>query len=655
MGVFEKMAFNPRSNFDQRMDLFQIDQSLLLEAIPAAALVYNRAEDKVLLANQKFFSLLGWRHDSLTDQSISQIIPGEIDTNPTGKLRRPVRLRLISGNLIISSLQIFPLSRDNQVVMLVFSPPEQEKNDRQEQLQREDIYDNLSLLTILGKQQTQRDIYEKAALVLEKTIAPKFLLLYLAEPDGENFRLDRIPGRQFLPEYPAKVPAEELKQFSSVHLWTSTRKPLTCIHNHALSEEETVVICLPIEDGSKLLSLIVAVGVEPLPSEQTLRYLNLFCAHTSTALKHCLAVQENQKKLGRLQHINKVSETIVDNLEEGVIILTPDLLVAEMNPSAEIMFGYASKEVFRQKAENVLVGSDSLHALYRSAQEGISTLGGRAISLNTRNGKSFLAQIFCIPVKFEGRLTAIVIVIRDLSQTEQIREKSQQLEQRALLGEVAAIFAHEVKNPINSLVTGLQFMGMGMKPEDPNFALTQRLQNDCLRLTHLMDSTLTFSKPIEYHLGPVDLASLLRSILDRWSPRLVRLNIKANFEATPPQPLVQGDLLRLEQVFLNLISNAIQAMEDSGGILSVKVHPLEKGQNQGQYEIIVADSGPGIPDEMRAHIFEPFVTSKSSGTGLGLAISKRIISAHKGNIFVESFPGGTLFHVTLPKADKVIA
>jgi two-component system sensor histidine kinase AtoS len=653
MGILENMAFSTRSNLDQRTDLLQIDQSLLLEAIPAAALVYHRTEDKVLLANQKFFSLLGWRHDSLTDQSINQIIPGEIDTNPTGKLRRPVRLRLVSGNLIISSLQIFPLSRDNQVVLLVFSPPEQEQNDRQEQIQREDIYDNLSLLTILGKQHTQRDIYEKAALVLEKTIAPKFLLLYLPDSDGVSFRLDRIPGRQFLPEYPSKVPAEELQQFSSVHLWTSTRKPLTSIHNHALSEEETVVISLPFEDANKLLGLIVAVGVEPLPSEQTLRYLNLFCAHTTTALRHSLSVQENQKKLGRLQHINKVSETILENLEEGVIILTPDLLVAEMNPSAEIMFGYASKEVFRQKVENVLVGNDSLHALYRSAQEGISTLGGRSINLNTRNGKSFLAQIFCIPVKFEGRLTAIVIVIRDLSQTEQIRAKSQQLEQRALLGEVAAIFAHEVKNPINSLVTGLQFMGMSMKPEDPNFALTQRLQNDCLRVTHLMDSTLTFSKPIEYHLGPVDIAALLRSIIDRWSPRLVRLNIKANFEAIPEQPFVQGDLLRLEQVFLNLLSNAIQAMEDSGGILSVKIHPLEINQNLDQYEIIVADSGPGIPDEMRTHIFEPFVTTKSSGTGLGLAISKRIVSAHKGNIFVESFPGGTLFHVILPKADKV--
>ncbi|MEA4811951.1 MAG: ATP-binding protein [Anaerolineaceae bacterium] len=647
------MVYNNRSNFEQTTDLLQIDKSLLLESIPTAALVYHRSEDKMLLANKKFFELLGMRYGSLADQAISQIIPGELDTNPTGKNSRPVRLRLNSGNLILSSLQIFPLSKDNQVVVLVFSPPDKERSTRQEQIQREDIYDNLSLLTLLGKQQSQDEVFEKAAMILEKTISPKFLLLYLPCPDGKSFCLERIPGRQFLPEYPPKVPASELEQFSSVHLWTSARKPPSAIHAHALAEEESVLICLPFEDSSKLLGMLLAVGVEPMPSEQTLRYLNLFCAHTATALKQCAASAETRRKLGRLKHINRVSQTITDNLEEGVIILTPELLVAEMNPSAEIMFGYASKEVFRQKAENVLVGSDSLHALYLSAQQGISTLGGRPISLNTRNGKSFLGQIFCIPIKFEGRLTGIVLIIRDLSQTEQIRAKSQQLEQRALLGEVAAVFAHEVRNPINSVMTGLQLMGMGMKAEDPNYALTHRLQNDCLRLTHLMESTLSFSKPIEYHLEAVNIAGLLHSILERWSPRLVRLNIKANFESVPEEPFVEGDLLRLEQVFVNLLSNAIQAMEDSGGILSVRIHPLEKEQSPVQYEIIVADSGPGIPEEMRAHIFEPFVTSKSSGTGLGLAISKRIISAHKGNISVESFPGGTLFHVLLPKAEKV--
>lgn len=649
MNIFDAKTLS--TEFDS--DLVHIDPALFLEGLPYAALVYQRIDDKVLLANQKFLSLLGLRHEIVSDSSISQFIPGELDTNPTGKLHRPVRLRLSSGNLILSSLQIFPLSHDNQLVMLVFSPPEQEKVMRQEQIQQENVYDNLSLLTILGKQQTQREIFEKAAQLLEKIIAPKFLLLYLPSEDEQSFRLDRIPGRQFLPDYPKTVPAAELQQFNSVHIWTSARKPLTSIHEHALSEEENAVISLPLEEGTKLLAMIIAVGVEPLPSDQTLRYLNLFCAHASAALRHCLNNQELLKHLGRFQHINRISKTILENLEEGVIILTPNLLIAEMNPSAEIMFGYASKEVFRQRAENVLVGNDSLHTLYRSAQQGISTLGGRPINLNTRNGKSFSAQIFCIPVKFDQRLTAIILVIRDLSQTEQIREKSQQLEQRALLGEVAAIFAHEVKNPINSLVTGLQFMGMGMKPEDPNFALTQRLQNDCLRLTHLMDSTLTFSKPIEYHLAPVDLAALMRSIIERWSPRLTRLNIKPHFETVPEKPFVEGDFLRLEQVFLNLISNAIQAMEDSGGILSVKIHPFENDQNLDQYEIIVADSGPGIPGELLAHIFEPFVTSKSAGTGLGLAISKRIISAHKGNIFVESFPGGTVFHITLPIADKV--
>ena len=114
--------------------------------------------------------------------------------------------------------------------------------------------------------------------------------------------------------------------------------------------------------------------------------------------------------------------------------------------------------------------------------------------------------------------------------------------------------------------------------------------------------------------------------------------------------MVLADARAIEQVFVNLISNAIQAMENEGGTLNIKIHPVSPETNPPQYEIIVADSGPGIPDDLVKHIFEPFLTTKAKGTGLGLAISRRIVTAHKGNIFVESFPGGTMFHVSLLKA-----
>ncbi|NLC29424.1 MAG: histidine kinase, partial [Chloroflexi bacterium] len=114
--------------------------------------------------------------------------------------------------------------------------------------------------------------------------------------------------------------------------------------------------------------------------------------------------------------------------------------------------------------------------------------------------------------------------------------------------------------------------------------------------------------------------------------------------------LVKVDPRAIEHVFVNLISNAIQAMEDTGGSLNVKIKQASAAIIPPQCEIIIADSGPGIPEDLVEHIFEPFLTTKSSGTGLGLAITKRIVTAHEGNIYVESVPGGSVFHVLLPRA-----
>jgi signal transduction histidine kinase len=111
-------------------------------------------------------------------------------------------------------------------------------------------------------------------------------------------------------------------------------------------------------------------------------------------------------------------------------------------------------------------------------------------------------------------------------------------------------------------------------------------------------------------------------------------------------PQVKGDQRALEQVFTNLIQNAINSMKDSGGTLSVRLTPPE-GDNHLTIDVI--DTGLGIPPEIKDHIFEPFFTTSAEGTGLGLAITKRIIVAHNGQIaVVDSFPGGTVFRIQLP-------
>jgi signal transduction histidine kinase len=247
----------------------------------------------------------------------------------------------------------------------------------------------------------------------------------------------------------------------------------------------------------------------------------------------------------------------------------------------------------------------------------------------------------------EDGLLSIIILLRDESENEQIRVRTQQLEQRAVLGEVTAIFAHEVRNPVNNISTGLQLLAMKFPADDPNQDLLQRLQHDCTRLTHLMESVLSFSRPMEYKLVPSDLGVMFRRMIERWRPRFAKANIETILQIEPDVKLIIGDLRALEQVFTNLLSNSIQAMT-SGGVIAIKMANKPSPVDSPEVEITVSDTGPGIPDEIKDHIFEPFVTNNPQGTGLGLAITKRIITAHKGTINVTSFPGGTVFQVTLP-------
>jgi two-component system, NtrC family, sensor histidine kinase AtoS len=105
----------------------------------------------------------------------------------------------------------------------------------------------------------------------------------------------------------------------------------------------------------------------------------------------------------------------------------------------------------------------------------------------------------------------------------------------------------------------------------------------------------------------------------------------------------------LEQVFINLISNSVNAMAEKGGSLGIKITETDDEEDRRYIQINLTDTGTGIPDEIKAHMFKPFVTGSKSGTGLGLAITQRIINAHKGKIEVDSYPGGTIFKIFLLK------
>lgn len=629
-------------------DLQKLSQSALLDLIPEPAVVYLRSKDTLVLANQPFLDLSGYSSSDLQKLGLSAVIPEEPDTNPSPKEARQISLQISSGELLPVLLKIHSLSPTNQIVVLVFSTILEENLFRQDLLDQEYRYDNLRLLTELAEQPTVEALYKMVSMIISKTSKPDFILIY--RRNGQSLTLAQEHNSEIAQYFPEKIEASDLPKMESTVLWREGKPTLSSFEELSQEIEASYLFSIPLIVNHNMQGLILSGGFGLVPDNETLRYLNLLSIHTSSALKHLSTIDQASTMMRNVRKLARIQQTVTDNLEEGIIVLSPDLRITELNPAAESMLGYASKEVFHERAEMVLIGNETLSTLYKNAQQGIPTLAGHNLNLNTRQGASFPAQVLCLPVKEEGVVRSIILILRNLSQSEKIRAHSQMLEQRAFLGEVSAIFAHEVKNPINSISTGLQLIGMKMAPDAPYAGLVERLQNDCTRLTHLVKSTLTFSKPVEYRIQPVDLASMIPAILDKWDPRMKKLNITYNFSAPKEGLLVKADLRSIEQVFVNLISNAIEAMEDHGGSLNIKLIPASAHIIPSQCEIIIADTGPGIPEDLVEHIFEPFLTTKSSGTGLGLAITKRIVTAHEGNIYVESVPGGSVFHVLLPRA-----
>jgi PAS domain S-box-containing protein len=338
----------------------------------------------------------------------------------------------------------------------------------------------------------------------------------------------------------------------------------------------------------------------------------------------------------------------METIHEGLVILTPDLKVREINQAAEWMLGYGSAEIVGLSAENILIGAERLLAALENALKGLSSHNLLNTSLHRRNGQVFPVRIQVIPVNRENGIEAVVVVIEDASEKEQIRLRSEQLEHRALLGEVTAVFAHEVRNPINNISAGLQLLASQFPEDHAGQDTINRMQNDCQRLNHLMESVLSFSRPNELKLAPLDICAFADNLIKRWAPRFSRVHVTPFTQFGENAPKVLGDPRALEQVFTNLFNNALEAMNKNGGTLGVRIALDTTIPNNHQVTITVSDSGPGIPEEIREKIFEPFVTTNKKGTGLGLAITKNIITAHRGSIRVNSFPGGTVFLIHLP-------
>ncbi len=269
---------------------------------------------------------------------------------------------------------------------------------------------------------------------------------------------------------------------------------------------------------------------------------------------------------------------------------------------------------------------------------------GLVIEIKTSRGESGIVGVSVVPLQGDHGKNRLLLVLDDIGSARQLEEKLWRIDRLANVGTLAAGMAHEIKN---ALVAGKTFIDLLLE-KNRDVELVDVVRRELSRIDAIVTRMLKFSGPDRAMTSTVSLHQILEHSLRLVQPhredKLIAL--KESLRAVPDS--VRGDDYQLQQAFVNLLLNALEAMGPNG-TLTVATESGNGNPGAQRIHIIIADDGDGIAPEHLERVFDPFFTTKSEGTGLGLPITRRIIEAHQGTVTVNSRPKeGTTFRITLP-------
>jgi len=342
-----------------------------------------------------------------------------------------------------------------------------------------------------------------------------------------------------------------------------------------------------------------------------------------------------------------ILKSAVENTNEAFVTIDRNHKVLFFNRAAEKIFGYSREEVIGNDLDVIMAPTCSRNhreAVDRYIKTGIPKRIGHASELiaTRKDGTTFPANISFSVSRVNGDLYFTGIV-RDLTETKALQERILRSERLAALGQFVAEITHEIKNPL-MMIGGFARQLIQKTKDEQTLSKLNIISEEVRRLEELLKELREYYLPRTLNLAEMDVLGLLQEVYDLAKEDCERKKIGADFKRPGKSLLIKGDKDKLKQVFLNLVKNAIDAMEEGGRLVVAQTLARE------QVEITIRDNGCGIPEENREEIFSPFFTTKRHGTGLGLNISKSIIEDHEGgSLTLTSEVGkGTTFKVTLP-------
>ena len=385
-------------------------------------------------------------------------------------------------------------------------------------------------------------------------------------------------------------------------------------------------------------------------SSEDVDLLRTIAGYVTIALENARLYESLEQKARQYQALRDFKENIIESINVGVLACDLEHRIESWNSPMEALYGQKRSEAVGKCLEEVFPPELMSELPRLSEPRGIESL--YKFRLRARDGRERIVNITFTPLV--GKDEAVIgrlVIFNDLTERVNLEDQLMQAEKLSSIGLLAAGVAHEVNTPLTVITSQAQMLARQMDPDDARARTLDKIIKQAFRASEIVNNLLKFSRVSGAEFSELDLNKVIRETLSLAEPMLKASKISLNTQFTSELPPVYGNSGKLQQVFMNLIMNARDAMPRGGELT------LATERENSTVLVEVSDNGVGIPAEHLNKIFDPFFTTKSTsrGTGLGLAVSYGIIREHAGQIRVESMQGrGTSFRLEFPAVRKEV-
>ncbi|GAA3410105.1 ATP-binding protein [Paenibacillus hodogayensis] len=392
-------------------------------------------------------------------------------------------------------------------------------------------------------------------------------------------------------------------------------------------------------DGATVVDL--RLGAE----QEVLTPCRLYRAESQGGRLYVLGIQERTCG-GELSLLQQFSGSFVKDVNLGLLLVDNEFRLVDISELACAILGIDRRRSINRSMDDIFRSVPKEHQLVqRTLLDGVLVRNHAVSWTNNRERYELLMDSNLIRDK-DGQVVGAYVIFKDVTNLRSLEQQVQRSDRLAMIGQIAAGTAHEIRNPLTSIKGFLQVLNRtfdqnGMEREQ---GYTDLMLAEIDRINELVGEFLLLSKPKHVTYDKIDVSSVLRDILPIINNQAVLHNVTIQYESVYQMPKIVADKELLKQVFINLCKNGIEAMVQGGTLtITEKVEYRER-----KVHVEIQDAGPGIPAFLIDKIFDPFFTTKESGTGLGLSVCQRIIHDIGGHIRVSSKGYGTTFTVSVP-------